>query len=386
MQRPPTWITFWHNCMAEPVRATVAEVAAELLGGEALLPERMEVCLPGLVLRIRSNNPALLLVLQGYFKAFPSQHDEVTPEVQEVVALERPAWPLLGSFRDWPRETGKSGRKDCFRDLAGGRLIHKVRTGMRFLQSASTRIASGPCLQHPNQVVNFINSQYLSQGQQHGWLLCHAAAIDSAGGVTAIAGWSGGGKSTLMLHLLAAAKNYRYVTNDRMLIHGESGHTAVRGIAKWPRVNPGTICGNPHLHELVSATQLRAWQAMPSDQLWEVEEKHDVQVADLLGANRVALSGRLRAVWVLGWKRGFRQPATVRECAGGERDRLLSAIMKDAGPFHADRDGRFVDAPGDPDLAAYRATLHNVPMYEVSGGIDFDRVCERIKADLSEGV
>ena len=55
-----------------------------------------------------------------------------------------------------------------------------------------------------------------------------------------IAGFSGGGKSTLMLQLLDNDE-VSYLTNDRLFIHAGSGQIMARGIPKLPRINPGTI-------------------------------------------------------------------------------------------------------------------------------------------------
>ena len=84
-------------------------------------------------------------------------------------------------FIDWAREPGKTGRKDSYLDLDGGRLVRKVRTGMVFLQSAGERIAAGPCLRYDNQVINFINAQYMNWLQNQGWLICHASGLVTGG-------------------------------------------------------------------------------------------------------------------------------------------------------------------------------------------------------------
>jgi len=81
-------------------------------------------------------------------------------------------------FKDWTREFGKSGRKDSYVDIEDARLIHKVRTGMVFLQSSDQKIAAGPCLQNDNQVINFINEVIIvfirtqsCQMKRNTWLL-----------------------------------------------------------------------------------------------------------------------------------------------------------------------------------------------------------------------
>ena len=50
------------------------------------------------------------------------------------------------------------------------------------------------------------------------------------------------------------------------------------GVAKIPRINPGTLLNNPRLHLLATNQQLQDWGAMASDELWHLEEKFDAVV------------------------------------------------------------------------------------------------------------
>ena len=81
---------------------------------------------------------------------------------------------------------------------------------MTFLQSQQYRVATGKCVENDNQIVNFIINQYMNLLQQQGWLICHAAALSNNNGAIAFSGFSGGGKSTAMLHLLSESQ-YKFV-------------------------------------------------------------------------------------------------------------------------------------------------------------------------------
>ena len=72
--------------------------------------------------------------------------------------------------------------------------------------------------------------------QRQGWLICHASALVYKDKGFGIAGFSGGGKSTLMLHLMANPE-MSYLTNDRLFIHNTAEGVLSRGIPKLPRVN-----------------------------------------------------------------------------------------------------------------------------------------------------
>ena len=153
---------------------TEASAVSALQAEAPLCADELTLALSGCTLRLRSNSTELLAVLADYFSHVAS--DPVTPDI-DIIAIERDAPELAIDFIDWKREPGKTGRKDSYADLPGGRLVRKVRTGMVFLQSEGHRIAAGPCLKYNNQVINFINSQYMNWLQNRGWLICHAAGL-----------------------------------------------------------------------------------------------------------------------------------------------------------------------------------------------------------------
>jgi len=144
-------------------------VAALMAGGRPLSDERLLLGLDGCTLALRSNSSALIAELRDYFGAQVIDDGEADID---VIAIERPALDLEESlgveFVDWAREPGKQGRKDAYVELTDGRLVLKVRTGLVFLQRDGDVIAAGPCRQHPNQVINFVNAQYMNRLQQQG--------------------------------------------------------------------------------------------------------------------------------------------------------------------------------------------------------------------------
>lgn len=272
---------------------------------------------------------------------------------------------------NWAREPGKTGRKDAIHDLEDGRLVHKIRTGVTFLQSEDAAIAFGPCADHPNQVVNFVNSQFLNISLRRGWQICHAAAVTGSGRTLAVAGLSGGGKSTTVLRLMELSQ-LSFVTNDRLLVRGGRPYPDCLGIPKEPRINPGTILHNPRLHGLLNEERRAELSRMPQQELWQLEEKHDLVVADVFGADRVRYEAELTDFWVLNWRREDKRPTTLVEVDLADRPDLLGAIMKSAGPFYQKPDGRFL-RDDEPCIAVdYLKALSGVHVREVTGRIDFD--------------
>ncbi|WP_419796521.1 MAG: HprK-related kinase B [Terasakiella sp.] len=327
-----------------------------LCDGEVLLD------LDGYKIGIQSNCEDLLEKLGIYF-AHTLGHG--TPDIV-IKAIQRPQDTYGLAFTDWKREPGKTGRKDAYVDIENARIIQKVRTGMIFLQSQTERIAAGPCLENDNQVINFINAQYMNHLQQNGALICHASGLCAREKGLGIAGFSGGGKSTLMLHLLST-DNVQYLTNDRLFLQDD----LAIGIPKLPRVNPGTMLHDPNLIDLLPTDRVDALKALPPSELWDLEEKYDVFVEDIYGPNKIIDHAPLNAFLILNWKRESEAPCKIQEIKIEEHIDLLKAVMKSPGPFYQDANAHFISEDMHQDNLAYLNALKNVRTFEASGKIDF---------------
>ena len=116
---------------------------------------------------------------------------------------------------------------------------------------ASARRGGGPWGRWPHNestVINFINTQILNTCLREGWHLAHAAAVtDGARARWLISGLSGGGKSTSILRLMDLSPALQFLSNDRVLIKGGAPGAVRSAFPKHPRINPGTILGNPRL-------------------------------------------------------------------------------------------------------------------------------------------
>jgi len=355
------------------------ESAVSALQNEAgLCDDELYLAPGGCRLRLRSNSSVLLAGLAEYFSHVVSDAD--TPDI-DIIAIERDAPELDIDFIDWKREPGKTGRKDSYADLPGGRLLRKVRTGMVFLQSEKRRVAAGPCRKYDNQVINFINSQYMTWLQNRGWLICHAAGLVYRGKGLGIAGFSGGGKSTLMLHLLDNDE-VSYLTNDRLFIHGDSSGMLGRGIPKLPRINPGTIVHNQKLHSLIPAQQREALLQLPGAELWELEDKYDVHIDQVYGPGRIMEEAPMAAFLILDWQRDSERELEVEQVNLAEHRDLLGAVMKSPGPFYQYPDGSFLQDTTALDKAPYLAALENIPVYVARGRVDFAALSDRCLQEL----
>lgn len=322
----------------------------------------------GFVIEVRCASRSLLAELLRYFQHVISAPGDAHMTVHVLGPAEL---PFKVDYSDWTREPGKTGRKDTVCDLDNGRLVLKVRTGVGFLQTPDWAIAYGPTGDNPNQVINFINTQILNHFQRQGWSVCHAAAVRTPDRGLAISGLSGGGKSTTMLRLMEIAGT-QYVTNDRLLVRNDGKRTDALGIPKLPRINPGTIVTNARLSGLIDEEREEELRNMEPDELWHLEEKYDLFIDDIYGPGRISHDTRLTDFWVLNWSRDSAAPTAVKETDLRERPDLLSAIVKNPGPFYQAADGAFRSGRSPMDTGAYLAALSGVRVWEVSGQIDFD--------------
>jgi HprK-related kinase B len=331
-------------------------------------------------IELRSNSAELVKKLQKYFRGFTR---ELTQADMVITALEAPAWrPDLALTAKLP-DPGKHKIKEEFLDLDGGRLVRKRLTGMAFLLGPDSHLAYGPCVANDNQVVNFINSRHIQWMLERGWLLCHAAGVAQGGRGLALAGVSGAGKSTLALHLLNQGLDF--VSNDRLLIRRGEGRLAMSGVAKLPRINPGTALNNPALQAVLPGREAAEFARLPQEELWSLEHKYDVFIDECFGKHRFRLSSAMSGLAVLSWQRDGGE-AVVRSVDIAGRPDLLAAFMKAPGLFYL-ANGKPPAADTAPDPAAYIQALKNTPVYEISGGVDFPRAvaaCQELLAGAGE--
>lgn len=357
------------------------QTLSERLCGKIALNHQVTIAINELVIAVHSNSERLIEKLHIYFHPFIV---ETTSANTTIKAIEGPIDVSNLPWTDWPRETGKSGRKEAYIDGDGFRLVHKIKTGVCMLQTQHQAIIRGACTHNDNQVINVINAQYLTYRQQQGDQLCHAAACQYGDKAVAFAGFSGGGKSTLMLHCLNDPE-LLYLSNDRLLIESSAGQTNARGIPKLPRVNPGTILNNGNLRPMLTEDQRQHYDSLPISELWDLEDKFDVMVDEIYGENRLSVQGTLKLLFILNWKRSSEEPTELTKIQIKERHDLLAAVMKSPGPFYIGPDGQpfAPQTPLKPD--AYVRALESVDVYEISGAVDFQtaqsRVLQLLKAD-----
>lgn len=319
---------------------------------------------------VKSNSASLLHELATYYKGYSTERSASSQLT--LYMIEQPAVGEELTWLEVPREAGKQGRKEGYLDAPAGRWIKKFKTDMSFLQRVDNPVAVGPCLAHIAQVINFINNQYLNHFLQQGFMLGHAAAFDRGGKVTAIAAGSGGGKSTLMLRCLEHPER-RFLTNDRLLFAQQAHGPQALGLAKLPRVNPGTLLHSPRLRHILSAQRQQELERMPAAELWPLEEKYDVHVDDEYGADRLTLKGRFANLVMLDWSHSSEQPTALERIDLSVQPTMIEGLRKRPGPFYQDARGEFsADLNQIASFDDYVRQLEGVSVFRFTGQVDFE--------------
>ncbi|GAB7023116.1 HprK-related kinase B [Salidesulfovibrio brasiliensis] len=345
---------------------TRSELAAQV---KDAVPAQKELLLDfgGCIIAAKSSTDALHEALADYFKEFVTTSG--TPEIT-VTAHEAATPDMDFEFTVKQPDPGKTKIKEEWVDLPGGRIVKKRLTGMIFIFGEGENVAVGPCLENSNQVINFINNRFIEWKLNRGGFLGHAAGVIHNGRGISLAGFSGAGKSTLALHLMS--RGTTFLSNDRVMVERDGSGLTMYGVAKQPRINPGTALNNPDLCNIVEKDLREEFLSMPKEELWQLEHKYDALIDECYGPGKFELRSGMDGLVILNWEREA-GPMKVAKVDPHERKDLLPAFMKATGLFYLPDDPARRD---DPDADAYAELLAHADLIEISGGVDFDRASE----------
>lgn len=330
------------------------------------------------VMEVRSNDAPVMDAVSAMYGRF------VRPRVGDprfVIHVVEGAWDrATEDFQDYVLPNGRS--KERFKDEAGVRLVVKRTTGLWTVFDNRRYVVVGPVSDTLNQLNNIINAVFMKEMDERGYLICQTAGLILGGRGFVLAGRSGGGKTTTLLKLME--RGGAFVSNDRLLVKRAGSGFEMCGIAKWPRVNAGTMMGDDRLRALLPADALERYAAMSYDDLFCLEEKYDVDVEKVYGIDRFKDEGRFDHIYYLTWSRageGFAiEPAPADD----------AAFWQDFGP-NLYRDGGVFDPRNQASTFTelierrYRAGLAGAKVFVVKGKVDFSRIAEAIASHLDTG-
>lgn len=329
----------------------------------------------GYIIDFLTNSAPLLKELHDYYKHFLAAPD-ATPDCT-VRGLQLTQVEIAGDWQVKQPDPGKTKIKEHLLSLDNGHAVRKILTGVHLLFAGTKRVCLGPLEDHPNQVVNFINNMHLDYCLSFGGQLFHASGVCSGDIGLGMAGQSGKGKSTLALRLLQNGLDL--VSNDRLVVTRRGTGLHMQGIAKYPRINPGTIIHQPELLSMVTKDDLARYRAMDSEELWCLEEKYDAFVEEAFGAG-FRLGAEMNMFVALDWDRHSSEPARLEKRDPAQCLALVETIMKSPGVMLPKASQRIPQAEPGP----YVELLHYCDFYVLSGGVDFDAAAAQIKALLAD--
>jgi HprK-related kinase B len=325
---------------------------------------------------VLSNNKAVTDWLDRYYVDFKRPGDQ--PAQARIWAIETEPQDLGLKFEVKQPDPGKTKIKEEWAQIEGGRVVRKRLTGMEFIFGEGRHLAVGPCLENVNQVVNFVNNRFIEYKLNQGCLLGHAAGVAWQGRGMSLAGFSGMGKSTLALHMMN--HDLDFVSNDRVMIGQEKPEPCMYGVAKMPRVNPGTVLNNPSLAGVMPEKDRLAFKDLPLEELWSLEHKYDAYIDECFGQGRFKMAAQAWGLVILNWKHQG-QGLDIHQVDLGERRDLLEAFMKSTGLFY-DADEETMAQEFSEE--AYVARLGGIKVFEITGGADFPRAAAELSKLLKQ--
>jgi len=317
---------------------------------------------------LTSNSEELIDKLKIYYRDFVNE--DISKFEINVVAIEADPPEFNVGFIVKEPDPGKTKIKEEFADLPDGRIVRKRLTGLQFTFGSGKHLAIGPITKNYNQIVNFVNNRYIEWFVNRGYLLVHAAGIRFKGKGITLSGFSGMGKSTLALNFMS--RGSEFISNDRILFKKNGKALKMLGVPKLPRVNPGTILSNSDLDTVITEEERILFSDIPKDNLWELENKYDVDIDQCFGKYKFLLHSDTDLIICLNWNRRKSFPEINKVDLRDRRD-LLRNLMKSLGLFFEFNNGSINKNPTEEE---YLECINGTTVVEVKGGVDFDIAAE----------
>ncbi len=312
----------------------------------------------GVSLRFCADRPEIVQDVLGYFAPVvtTAANDGVT-----VYAVQDEPRIDMHRLVAIPPKPGRSVKEAVYED-AEARVIYKPRSGVAIVVRPGEYFIVGDLLGKPDQVHNLIGHVLARGFLNQGYLMLHASAVLKEGRGIAFGAISGGGKSSMALALMESG--YRFVSNDRLFVRPTATGVEMLGMPKGPRVNPGTLLRLPSLRQLLTPEERSMVTAMSPEELWALEQKHDVDIDAIYGKGSVVTQpAPLNELYVLQWGLAAEEDVRLRELPPDARPSALLPLRKGLGPY--------ASPAGERDEVETLAMLATrLPMFEVHGRAD----------------
>lgn len=321
------------------------------------------------LIKVETTSPTLKQKLENYYSPFIVSENQQPHIIVKAIEVQ-PFLPDM-PFIDKPPDPGKKRIKEHYCNLDSGRVVRKKLTGMLFYFNGYDNLALGPCTDKDNQVINFINNRFIQWKLDQSCLLCHAAAVANNDNGLILAGFSGMGKSSLALNLMN--KDLTFISNDRLMVKKKDHDLVMYGVAKLPRVNPGTILNNPSLTDIFNENEIKKFNKVKEDKIWDLEYKYDVFLDQCFGPGRFRLKSNVKALVILNWQHN-EKPLSFNRIDLGKRTDLLETVMKSPGLFYLPGKTQKKTSTSPEE---YINLFSRCEVYEISGGINFTQATQK---------
>lgn len=337
---------------------------------------KLQIAFNNFVVDVFVNNKSLAGALEHYFAEFIVKNPQRA--VNTIVTVhDAPPLSLPYAFTLALPPSPHKKIKHEWTELDKGRVVHHRITDMHYLVGNGQNCIAGPCMERKNQVVNFINSRFITNQVDNGYLLGHASAVTANGRGLIICGNSGAGKSTLALHMLTNGADF--VSNDRVLIPN-NGSNPFYGTLQQPRINPGTALNNPSLQRILSPEERIEFGRMPPETLWQTEHKFDAIIPECYGKHRFIPHAPLSAVAIMDWRRNS-EPMMFEQLTAQEARYFITHMMKKNDLLYVPKNKGYTD----PTINDYIQALKDKPIFILQGGVDFAQATEKLTTFLNTG-
>jgi HprK-related kinase B len=315
-----------------------------------------------------SDDERLRQRVANYYRSFvaPAPRGRPRDTLQALPAL--PVRPV-GSFTPWDARG-----KESFLQVEGGRIIRKNRSGVLIGCFDGRWTIAGNLQANFNQIVNLIGALYGMSVIGRGGAMLHASAVVRDDRAIAVLGQSGSGKSSVAVRLLE--RGFDFLSNDRLILLPTQDGMQAHGLPRLPRVNPGTLLAGRRTQALLDKDRRRRYARLPERELWQLEDKYDLDVSAVLG-RAWRTSAPLGCLLVLGWRHDGRSLHIERLDPGQALDALRN-VGKSFGPLDlrlAERSDR-----------ALLKTVRRTPVYRVTGKLDPVRLARELAKNAEEYV
>lgn len=355
---------------------TIQRVLEEYDGG--FTPDhRLLLDLHGVTIEVNTDADEVAAVLRSYYADYlaADQFAEARYRVdahQRWITVDRDELSIYV-------EAGKTKPKEAFLDDAGAglRLMLKVRSGVLALLGRRHVRVAGDLVRFSNQLNNIINAVFIIDRMDAGYTLFHASALARGDRGMIVSGRSGAGKSSAAIWTLDHGLSI--ISNDRLLARrapgAGTGAIPMLGVPKKPRINPGTIVGNPKLHGMMDPAELARYRAMPKAELWHVEHKFDLDVKSVFGPEAEQATAMLHAAFFIDWEVESSEPCRCGPLPRERYPEFYRAVFKDGGVFDLSNSETSLKPHHE---AEYERVLEGIPVHHVTGGVSFEALVESI--------